>query len=162
MISGAPPGLGRYAVALLNSLGFRAQVRVGGVSSDYFNRVADPRTRAQMGFGAWALDYPSASDFIRPLLSCAAYVPSSPETTTNLAGFCDRKVDAMMARAAETAVHEPAAAITLWQRVEDELLAEAPVIPAYNRTFISFVSDRLGNYQYHPQWGVLLSQLWVR
>jgi hypothetical protein len=25
-----------------------------------------------------------------------------------------------------------------------------------------FVSKRVGNYQQHPQWGTLFSQLWVR
>jgi peptide/nickel transport system substrate-binding protein len=27
---------------------------------------------------------------------------------------------------------------------------------------IDFVSRRVGNYQYNPQWGALLDQLWVR
>lgn len=160
MITGAPPELGRYVVELLTSLGYRARLKVAGISSAYFNAVADPRNSAQIGFGAWALDYPSASDFIRPLLSCAAF--ASPETATNLARFCDRAIDAKMVRAAETAVHDPAAAIALWQRIEDELLARAPLIPAFNRSYVSFVSERVGNYQYNPQWGPLLSQLWVK
>jgi len=25
-----------------------------------------------------------------------------------------------------------------------------------------FVSARLGNYQFHPQWGILLDQAWVQ
>jgi len=59
-------------------------------------------------------------------------------------------------------VHDPAEAITLWQRVEDAILARAPIIPAFNRTYVSLVSPRVGNYQYNPQWGLLLSQLWVK
>jgi YVTN family beta-propeller protein len=161
--SAAPPEVNSYMVSLLNSLGYRARLNdteSGG--AEYFNMVADPRTRAQIGFGAWALDYPSSADFIRPLLSCAAYVPASPAQTTNLTGFCDPAIDAQMTRASATQVHDPAAATAIWQRVEDALLDHAPLLPAYNRTYVTFVSPRVGNYQYNPQWGVLLSQLWVK
>lgn len=67
-----------------------------------------------------------------------------------------------MARAATTQVHDPAAGIRLWQRVEDAILARAPVVPAFNFNHVSLVTARVGNYRYNPQWGVLLSQLWVR
>lgn len=158
----APSDVNRYVVSLLNSLGYRARLKLSGSASEYFNTVSNSRTRAQVGFGAWALDYPSSADFIRPLLSCGAFVPDSPEQTTNLAGFCDPAIDAQMTRASATQVHDPAAATAIWQRVEDALLAQAPLLPAYNRTHVVFVSERVGNYQYHPRWGVLLSQLWVR
>jgi ABC-type transport system substrate-binding protein len=161
LISGAPRGLGDYVVSLLDSLGYRARLRVVP-GSVYFNKVADPKTRAQIGFGGWALDYPSAEGFIRPLLSCGAYRPASPETTTNIAAFCDRAIDRQMTRAAEAEVHDPAAGIALWQRVEDAILARAPIVPAFNKSYISLVSARVGNYEYNPQWGILLDQLWER
>jgi peptide/nickel transport system substrate-binding protein len=162
MPSGAPPDLGRYVVSLLDSLGYRASVNSRLEGPAYFTTVANPRTRAQIGFGGWVLDFPSAEGFIRPLLSCAAYNPASPEATTNLSGFCDRSLDARMDRATLTQVHDPAEAIRLWQQVEDAILARAPVIPTFNPTYMSFVAPRLGNYQYNPQWGPLLSQLWVK
>jgi len=160
----APPELARYVASLLESLGYRASVnaRYEAGQGPYFTKVADPRNRAQIGFGGWALDFPSAEGFIRPLLSCAAYIPTSPETSVNLAGFCDRAIDAQMDRATTTQVHDPAEAIRLWQRVEDAILAQAPIIPAFNRTYVTLLSTRAGNYQYNPQWGILLSQLWVR
>ncbi len=43
-----------------------------------------------------------------------------------------------------------------------ELLARAPLLPTDNPQNVDFLSTRVGNYQYHPQWGVLLSQIWVR
>jgi peptide/nickel transport system substrate-binding protein len=158
----APPELARYVVSLLESLGYRASLNARHEAAGYFTKVADPDSRAQTGFGGWALDFPSADGFIRPLLSCAAYDPTSPETTANLAGFCDRSIDARMQRARSTQVHDPAEAIRLWQGIEDAILAKAPIIPAFNRTYVSLVSARVGNYQYSPQWGVLLSQLWVK
>jgi hypothetical protein len=32
----------------------------------------------------------------------------------------------------------------------------------YNLRAVAFVSDRVGNFQYHSQWYTLLDQLWVR
>jgi peptide/nickel transport system substrate-binding protein len=79
-----------------------------------------------------------------------------------LAQFCDRAIDAQMGRAVAAQAQDPAAATTLWQQVEKSLLAQAPIVPAYNRSYVGFVSKRVGNYQYNPQWGVLLDQLWVK
>ena len=45
---------------------------------------------------------------------------------------------------------------------EREILAQAPMVPTYNRQVVDFVSKRVGNYEYHPQWGALLDQLWVK
>jgi peptide/nickel transport system substrate-binding protein len=59
-------------------------------------------------------------------------------------------------------VQDPASATALWQEIERALLAQAPIVPMYNRNDVGFVSERVGNYQYNPQWGVLLDQLWVR
>ena len=36
------------------------------------------------------------------------------------------------------------------------------MIPAYNGRVIVFLSKRVGNFQYHPEWQTLLDQLWVR
>jgi hypothetical protein len=36
------------------------------------------------------------------------------------------------------------------------------LVPFVARNHVAFVSPRVGNYQFHPQWGTLLDQLWVR
>jgi len=162
----APQGEnGRYMASVLDSLGFRARVKAVPVAPDpsiYFNKVSDSRVRAQIGFGGWGADFPSAAGFIRPLFSCAAFVPASPEQTTNIAEFCDHSLDAAMARAVALESQDPPAATLLWQRIERQILAQAPVVPTVNPRNVDFVSKRVGNYQYHPQWGVLLDQLWVQ
>jgi peptide/nickel transport system substrate-binding protein len=155
-----------YMASLLRSIGFRADVKAinpaltGPLS--YFTAVADPRNRAQIGFGGWLADFPSAAGFLPPLLSCAGYTPTSPEMSTNLTGFCDPSIDAKMARATALQATNPPAATILWQQIERELLAQAPLVPTDNRRNGDFLSKRVDNYQYNPQWGVLLSQLWVR
>jgi YVTN family beta-propeller protein len=156
---------GEYIASLLRSIGFRADVKAitpRNGPGNYFKAVSDPRNRAQIGYGGWVADYPSAAGFIPPLLSCAAYTPRSPEMNSNLTGFCDPSIDAKMTRATALQATNPPAATLLWQQIERELLAQAPLLPTDNRRNSDFVSKRVGNYQYNPQWGVLLSQLWVR
>jgi peptide/nickel transport system substrate-binding protein len=151
--------------SLLTSIGFRADVKAtprGSGPDNYFSLVADPRNRAQIGFGGWGADYPSAAGFLPPLLSCAAYDPTSPEMSSNLSGFCDHSIDAKMARATALQATNPPAATLLWKQIEHELLVQAPLVATDNRRSGDFLSKRVGNYQYNPQWGVLLSQLWVR
>jgi YVTN family beta-propeller protein len=154
-------GQARYMVSVLEALGYRARVKAVDQYA-YYGKVADSRVRAQIGYYTWSAGYPSAADFIPPQLSCAAFAPGSPELSSNLSQFCDRSVDAQMARAAAVQAQDPAAATVLWQRVEKSLLAHAPVVPAYNRRNVDFVSKRVGNYQYNPQWGLLLDQAWVK
>ena len=48
------------------------------------------------------------------------------------------------------------------RNVQLRSLTMGAVVPTYNPRIVDFVSARVGNYQYHPQWGVLLDQLWVK
>jgi peptide/nickel transport system substrate-binding protein len=52
--------------------------------------------------------------------------------------------------------------VALWAEVDRAIVEEAPYVWLVNPILIEFVSDRVGNYQYSPQWGTLLDQLWVR
>jgi len=65
-------------------------------------------------------------------------------------------------RARALEVTDPALASSLWTRVDREVVDQAPVVPLVNPKQVDFLSGRVGNYQYSPQWGVLLDQLWVR
>jgi peptide/nickel transport system substrate-binding protein len=78
------------------------------------------------------------------------------------AAFCDRSIDAQIDRATAVQAQAPPAATLLWQRIEREILAQAPVVPTSNVRAVDFVSERVGNYKYNPQWGALLDQAWVR
>jgi peptide/nickel transport system substrate-binding protein len=160
----APPLIAnqaQYLASVLDSLGYRARAKPLSFDS-YFETVSDSRTQTQAGYTGWIASYPSAVDFIPPLFSCAAFVPASPGDNTNFSGFCDPAVDTKMTAATEAQAQDPAAATTPWQEVERAIIAQAPFVPAYNRSDVNVVSKRVGNFQYNPQWGVLLSLLWVR
>jgi YVTN family beta-propeller protein len=152
------PGVaqGRFIVTLLDSLGYHARLKRIDPGS-YYQALARSPEAAQVGYYTWVAAYPSATDFAPPQFSCE----SSP-ASGNLSNFCDPAIDAQMTHAASVQVQDPAAATLLWQEVERSLLAQAPVVPVYNRRNVDFVSKRVGNYQYNPQWGLLLSQAWVK
>jgi peptide/nickel transport system substrate-binding protein len=147
-----------YVVSVLDQLGYAAQLKSFGTPSDYASMVADSRTRAQAGFAFWTADYPSAADFINPLLTCAAFTPHSPGNT-NWAEFCDSGIDAQIRQA--MTVTGPVAD-QLWTSIDRELVDRAPLVPLVNRTWIDFVSRRVGDYQFSWQAGPLLDQFWVR
>ena len=145
------PSLGEYMVELLEDLGYNGSVR-GVPPRDIYR----PGREFQMVVNAWGPLYPAASDFIASLHKCgAAFHPIR-------SGFCDPRIDAMIDRAIEIQLEDPAAAGALWAEIDREVVDQAPYLWLLNPQQAWFVSERVGNYQQSSQWGVLLNQLWVR
>jgi YVTN family beta-propeller protein len=161
-----PPPLaetGRYVVSILNQLGFHASLKVvGGAPAAYFGTVGDSRRRVQIGFSGWAADYPSPAGFLRPLFSCAGFVPANAAASTNWAEFCDPEVDLLLKTALALQTENPPAATIVWLAAERAVLARAPIAPMWNGRQVDFVSSRLGNYQFNPEFGFLLGQARVK
>jgi YVTN family beta-propeller protein len=142
--------LGEYMIDLLDELGYRGIV-IHATSGQFYS----PDTEFQMAIDGWTADYPAASNFISPKFKChATFAPS--------ARFCDRGIDEMINRATQMQLDDPAAAGALWAEIDRVIVDQAPYLWLASANGIEFVSERLGNYQYSPQWGVLLNQLWVR
>ena len=87
-----------------------------------------------------------------------------PRSTANnnLSQFCDPGADALIARATAVQTSDPRAADALWARAERRVLDAAPAIPLFNNIHTDLVAERLRNDQYHPQWGLLFDQAWLR
>jgi peptide/nickel transport system substrate-binding protein len=149
----------RFMASVLRSLAFRTRLRVMPPGQNYFTAITTPRTRAQTGYYGWISDFPSELGFFRPMFSCNQVIAGAG---TNPSQFCSPSIDRQLAHASAVQAQDPPAAHALWRRIERELLAQAPMVPTYNRKSVDFVAKRVGNYQYHPQWGTLLDQLWVR
>ena len=115
----------RFMVSVLNSLGYRARLKVvGGHGGNRFReffaysaKVSDSRVGAQTGYIAFLGAWPSATNFLPSIVSCAGFVPAAPETNSNLSEFCDRSIDAQMAHASAVQAQDPPAATLLWQQV---------------------------------------------
>ena len=150
---------GMLVVRTLRRIGYRAALKTVPVS--VFQRtVGRGSTRAQVVSGGWGADYPTASDFIELKLSCREYRPESD--FNNNIGFCDPAVDRKIDRAIALQVARPEAANAVWATVDQELVDRAVWLPTVTPKTSDFVSKRVGNYQFHPLWGVLVDQLWVR
>jgi peptide/nickel transport system substrate-binding protein len=145
---------GRFMVSVLNRIGLRAQPKLVPLVhniGDYFGAIHTPNNHAQIGYDNWSADYPSDGGFLPSLLGCSGF---------NGGFFCDRHVDGLFA-AAERA-QNPYDASALWRRAERAVLARAPIVPADNGKNVAFLAKGVGNFQFHPEWGVLLDQLWVK
>jgi ABC-type transport system substrate-binding protein/DNA-binding SARP family transcriptional activator len=149
-----------YLVRLLHELGYRASLKRRS-DPPYFKELADSRNRIQIGWFGYFQDYPTPSDFIDLLLSCKAFTPRDVNNF-NLAEFCDKSIEAQIRRAYSLEASDPAAANELWSRIDRQLVDQAPWVPLYNERALTALSNRVGNYRYHPFWNVVLDQLWVR
>ena len=143
--------LGRYFVSLLRRLGYRSSLLVLPASA-YFPASTAPPERVNVVWGGWVTDYLAPSAFIQPLFSCAS----------GLYQWCDRRIDAQTNHALAQQRSDPAAANALWESVDRRLTDAAAAVPLFNRTYVTLVSNRVGNVQHHPLWGVLYDQLWVK
>jgi len=153
-------GLGPYAVKLLQSLGYRASMKVRG-GHGYFSVIGDSRTKAQIGTDEWISDYPAASGFFNPILTCASFLPDNPGNF-NAAQFCDQGIDRQVEQALTDQATNPDAARGLWESVDRQTVDQAPWVPLVNPKAVDVLSKRVGNYQYSPPLGMLIDQLWVR
>ncbi len=164
VLTEAPSGpwdepVGRYMVGLLRQLGYRARLRVVP-SNRYISTITSYRDPPQITTNAWIADYPSASDWITLLLSCAAWHP--PTQLNNESEFCDPTIDRLATQATQLQITSPAAADRLWAHADRLITNLAPWIPTVTQTETDLVSQRVGDYQYVPTIGALLDQLWVR
>ena len=110
---------------------------------------------------AWTPDYPAASQDITSILSCQ--LTNSPDTA-NAPEFCNRQLQNLMDRAESAQEANSPAASALWAEADRMATNDAPLVPLIIEPTISFVSARVGNYEYSPALGgtVLIDQLWVK
>ena len=135
---------------LLQTLGFRASAE----PIQSYGPLYEPENRYQTAFTYWGADYPSASTFFRPLVTCDALF--------NTAALCDAELDSLVDRATGKLDNDPVAAQMLWEEADRTVVELTPHLWLVNPLSVDFVSPRLENYQRHPQWGSILSQMWVK
>jgi YVTN family beta-propeller protein len=147
----------REAVSALKRLGYRATLRVASNLDAYLAKTGDQTTH---GVQAGMIGSYGITGITSLALTCDSIRPG--KQNLNPSFFCDRAVDAQIARAQKIQVTDPGAAVGAWARIENQLVDLAPWVPLVTPWAADFVSQRVGNYQYNPAWRVLLDQLWVR
>jgi peptide/nickel transport system substrate-binding protein len=142
----------------LRSLGYRARFK-NFKPRTYFAVVGDSRQKIRRD-RRLVPGLSHGGQLPPPLLTCNSFVPRSrANTTLPSSAPSDRRRD-RHARSLETA--DPGAASRLWRQVDHDIVQQAPWVFLQNGLRATLVSRRVGDYQYNPQWGVLLDQLWVK
>ena len=155
------PAAGSYLVSVLRQLGYRASLRAIASPPTYWNTIDNSRNQVQVGEFRWSEDYPAPWDFFGPLFSCHSFIPGNP-ANLNDSQFCSLWVDAQFRQALTAQADSPDAARLLWADIDREIVDQAPWVPLYNPRALVVLSARVGNYQFHPLWKLLIDQLWVR
>jgi YVTN family beta-propeller protein len=156
----AAKATGSYLVRLLKDLGYRAQLRIASPTR-LFTKAMNFRSKIQAGLVSWGADFPTASNFFFPVLSCQSFY-GDPAGTSNYSEFCDPHVDKVASEAQVAQLTDPATARRLWAQVDRIVTDQAPWVPVLNEAVTAFVSARVGNCQMSPLYGPLLDQMWVR
>jgi YVTN family beta-propeller protein len=149
-------------VSALKAIGYRAKIEV--LRGDYFESFVEPKSRFQLGLTGWFSDYPAASNFVLPLVTCRdtlQRVAGGAVFEANMSHFCSPRIDALTERALGAQQDDPSAARDRWAEVDRALTDAAPFVAWGTLRNAFLVSSRTGNVQGHATYGVLITQMWV-
>jgi YVTN family beta-propeller protein len=160
------PGMSTLLARTLRAIGLRPTIHpfpdMGANTTEaYYEYIGKPRNHVMAAFGGWSVDYPEPSNVFAPLLRCDSITTRQP-VNINAGFFCDHNVDAAMDRASALQASDPPAAAAAWAALDRQVTDQAPWVFLSTDRGFDVVSTRLGNYQYHPEYGMLLDQAWVR
>jgi YVTN family beta-propeller protein len=139
----------RVVADTLRQLGYRVSLAKFPNLAAYYAAYRRGAHRLEAAEYGWGQDYPGPSSFIAGIFACNPY-------------FCDRGFERRIGKALSLQARDPRAGNEVWARLDREVVDLAIVVPLVNPKQIDFVSRRVGNYQHHPVFGALISQLWVR
>ena len=155
---------GNQVATDLRDLGYRAELRI--LDGEDFV-TADLPAEVDVSLLGWAQDYPSAAQFLAPLLACPSPdggpdLQGAGEFLFNVSKFCEPTIDRRMQRALDLQVTDPHASARAWAKLDHDLVDLAPLVPFSTGTRVWLLSERVSNVEVSPQLDVLVSQIWVR
>jgi peptide/nickel transport system substrate-binding protein len=158
--STAAQSLGTYLQSVLNSIGYDASVK--SISGNIqFTYIQNTSNKVQISVSLWNQDYPAASDFLNVLFGCASFHPGS-DSSINIAGFCDKAIDAKMQHALATGVTDPVAANREWAAIDKLVTDQAPAAVLFTPKNVDFVSKRVKHFVFSFQYYWLHTASWIQ
>jgi len=149
-----------YLQSVLNSIGYKASVKpISG--NIFFTYAQNTKNKVQINVQQWYQDYPAASDFLHVLFGCESFHPGS-DSSINIAGFCDKKINAEMHHALSTALENEKAANVEWAKIDKQVTDAAPMATLFTPKHIDFLSKRVANFVFSKQFYWLVDQSWVQ
>ena len=146
--------------SVLTDIGYEADVKPISPNIQ-FTYIQNTNNKVQISITQWYQDYPAASDFLNILFGCSSFTPGS-DSSINIAGFCDKEIQAKMDAALALGVTDPDAANVMWSEVDKAVTDKAPMAALFTPKHIDFVSKRLGNFQFNSQFYWMVTQSWVQ
>lgn len=152
--------IGVYLQSVLTELGYDTDVKPISPNIQ-FTYIQNTNNKVQMSITQWYQDYPAASDFLNILFGCSSFTEGS-DSSINIAGFCDKDIDAKMQAALALGVTDPAAANKEWAVIDKLVTDSAPAAALFTPKHLDFVSKRVGNFQFNSQYYFMVTQAWVQ
>jgi peptide/nickel transport system substrate-binding protein len=149
-----------YIQSVLNQIGYKAKVKpiAGNI---FFTYVQNTKHKVQINVQQWYQDYPAASDFLYILFGCETFHPGS-DSSINIAGFCNKKINDLMKKALKLGNENQKAADALWTKIDRMVTDQAPMATLFNPKHLDFVSKRVGNFTFSKQYYWIIDQSWVQ
>jgi ABC-type transport system substrate-binding protein len=147
--------IGQEIVSTLRAIGYRATLEDVPVTQYFGAESEQLYSSVQAGTSVWFADYVSASAVLVPLIKCG-------QIGTNDGKFCDPNLDARISNALAEQSAQAGTALQGWTAIDRSVVDDAVDVPISNSLEADLVARRVGGFQYNPQWGVLVDQLWVR
>ncbi len=139
--------VGVYLQSVLTELGYETEVKPISTNIQ-FTYIQNTNNKVQMSITQWYQDYPAASDFLNILFGCSTFTEGS-DSSINIAGFCDKDIDAKMQAALALGVTDPEGANKMWAEIDKAVTDSAPAAALFTPKHLDFVSKRLGNFQFN-------------
>ena len=152
--------IGVYLQSVMKELGYDAEVKPISPNIQ-FTYIQNTNNKVQMSITQWYQDYPAASDFLNILFGCASFTPGS-DSSINIAGFCDKDIQAKMDAALAQGVTDPTGANKAWGEIDKQVTDNAAAAALFTPKHLDFVSKRLGNFQFNYQYYWMITQAWVK
>jgi peptide/nickel transport system substrate-binding protein len=153
-------GVAVYLQSVLNQLGYKAKVKPISANIS-FTYPQNTKNKVQINVQQWYQDYPTASDFLYILFGCESFHPGS-DSSINMAGFCNKKINAKMHQALKLAVTNEQRANTMWSQIDRMVTDQAPMVTLFNPKHVDFVSKRVGNFTFSKEFYWLVARSWVQ
>lgn len=146
-----PKALPAYIAQVLRTLGYRTRLHLVPFAS----LTEAKRKSHQLSVdGDWLPDYPAPSAYLPEFFACSGSHGNNY--------YCNPKLDRLMTQAKQLQLDNPKRAATLWQRIDHELTDEGVWLPLVNASGVDLASPRIRNYQFHPVWGFIADQVWLK
>ncbi|HXN58793.1 MAG TPA: ABC transporter substrate-binding protein [Candidatus Angelobacter sp.] len=133
-------------------------INLKGLSFPAFLDITGKPNSTALSYNGWIQDFPDPSDFIDPILTCAA-----ANVTANggdVAFYCNKQLDQLADQArGDTNATER---LKLYQQIQDIVAKQDfPWVPMYSTLQTSISGTRVHDYALHPVWPLVLTNIWL-